>query len=531
MNLIDGFLQSALTSPDRPALDVGSHTLSYADVLGGAKKGAYAIQHLARNTHFCVGILSHRSKNAYLSILATLLSGQTYMPLNPKFPASRLAKIIELSGCSCIMVGSECETALRDILALVEKPLKVITLDFDYQPNDGEKDSGAEYITLTTLDSETTSDLAPITTKPMDLAYLLFTSGSTGSPKGVAVSQANVHAYLQYLTRHFEFSKEDRFSQSFDLSFDLSVHDMFVCWSVGGCLCVLPESAVMAPAKFIKDKAISVWFSVPSVAMFMSKFRTLKPNSLPNLRLSLFCGEAFSQHLAQAWQEAAPNSLLYNFYGPTETTIAITQYLWNSRSSPPICLNGVVPIGHIFPSHECAIVDDSLSAVDVGQSGQLMLSGPQITPGYLNDPGRTRAAFVKLPGDSSDRIWYGTGDLAKIDSSGCLFYLGRKDDQIQILGYRAELQEIDLALRIASGSEMAVAVAWPIDGGQAQGVVGFVCGSQSDAADIISRCGKTLPQYMVPREVYFIEALPLNSNGKVDRKALQAKLQQSKLRE
>lgn len=252
----------------------------------------------------------------------------------------------------------------------------------------------------------------------------------------------------------------------------------------------------------------------------------LKPHAFPSLRLSFFCGEAFSQELAQLWQAAAPNSAIHNLYGPTEATIAITEYMWDSAHSPEQCRHGIVPIGTIFPGHEFKIVDSAYAELPPGHSGQLLLSGPQITPGYLNDPERTAVSFIPLGEGASQRIWYATGDLAQSDAEGCIYYLGRIDDQIQILGYRAELQEIDSVLRSAAQTAMAVAVPWPAEGSQVQGIIGFVSGSSLTSSEIILRCKSKLPDYMVPREIRVVSTLPLNSNGKVDRKALRATLKE-----
>jgi len=350
------------------------------------------------------------------------------------------------------------------------------------------------------------------------VAYLLFTSGSTGEPKGVPIHHSNVRSYIEYISNRYEVNERDRFSQEFDMTFDLSVHDMFVCWERGACLFCVPEKSAMLPAKFIRDRELTMWFSVPSVVALLSKMRLLQPGCFPNLRFSLFCGEPLAAAHAQHWQEAAPNSIVENLYGPTETTIAISHYRWDPSKSPQECLNGIVPIGWMFAGQQCRVVDHERS--EVSETGELCLAGSQVTDGYWNNPEKTRRQFVRFP-ETCETLWYRTGDLVKRGENGCLYYLGRIDHQVKIRGYRVELQEIEVVLRKASQAEQVVAVPWPVVDGSADGVVAFVSGvSKVDELQILNRCREALPDYMVPRKIYWLEEIPLNHNGKIDRKKL-----------
>jgi len=243
----------------------------------------------------------------------------------------------------------------------------------------------------------------------------------------------------------------------------------------------------------------------------------LEPGAFPTLRWSLFCGEALSASLAEAWQQAANNSVLENLYGPTEATIAITYYRWNPETSPAECVRGLVPIGWPFDGQQVCAVNEDLTPVPVGESGELCLGGSQVTRGYLNDPEKTAKSFVRLK-HTGDQIWYRTGDLVRQDERGCLFYLGRRDFQVKVNGYRVELQEIDLVLREAARTELAVAIPWPLSDGSASGIVGVVSGSDPERdSDIIAACDKRLPRYMVPNRIYHFPQIPLNVNGKIDR--------------
>jgi acyl-CoA synthetase (AMP-forming)/AMP-acid ligase II len=294
--------------------------------------------------------------------------------------------------------------------------------------------------------------------------------------------------------------------------------------SAGAALCPFPQQ-VLVPATHIEDANLTVWFSVPSLAMFANKIGLLTSGAFPNLRLSLFCGEALSASLAERWQQAAPASVVENIYGPTETTVAITHYRWDPVRSPAECMHGLVPIGWTFEGQESCLVDDTLLPCAPGKQGELCLAGSQVTSGYLNDSAKTQSQFVRLKG-FGDKVWYRTGDLVYQDEMKCLYFLGRKDHQVKVNGYRVELQEIDLVLREASGTELAVAIPWPLSEGTAAGIVAVLCGADtSNDRNLIESCARRLPRYMVPSNVYHFESLPLNVNGKVDRIQIAKRIQ------
>jgi acyl-CoA synthetase (AMP-forming)/AMP-acid ligase II len=276
----------------------------------------------------------------------------------------------------------------------------------------------------------------------------------------------------------------------------------------------------MAPAKFIRDHALTMWFSVPSVAGSLTRLRLLQPGSFPSLRFSLFCGEPLPASYAQAWQEAAPNSIVENLYGPTETTIAISNYRWDREKSLPECRNGIVPIGWTFAGQKACVIDHNWRPAASGEIGELCLSGSQVTSGYWNNPEKTVEQFVHLPGDEQT-LWYRTGDMAKQDETGRLISLGRLDNQVKIRGHRVELQEIEEVIRKACGSTQVVSMPWPVHNGSSDGVVAFVSGLDSlDHRRVLACCSGLLPEYMVPKKIYLLGEIPLNVNGKIDRQKL-----------
>jgi amino acid adenylation domain-containing protein len=358
------------------------------------------------------------------------------------------------------------------------------------------------------------------------IAYMLFTSGSTGQPKGVMVSHANVLHYVEYVTRRYAFTSDDRFSQTFDLTFDLSAHDMFVAWQNGACVCCPTQKQSIKPGAFINDAGLTVWFSVPSTALFMHRLGVLKPGMYPRLRLSLFCGEALPVEIVRQWALAAPNSAIENLYGPTELTIACTAYRWDSTNSPAECEHRVVPIGEPFDQMEAVIVDEELREVDDGAAGELLMTGPQLSLGYWQDEERTRKAFVRLPGRPG--VYYRTGDRVRRQTPGKpLTYLGRVDSQIKVLGHRVELGEVESAVRKASGLEGVVALGWPMTASGAEAIEVFLQAEEADVKSLLAEIKRKLPPYMVPRNIHVLRHLPLNANGKFDRAALHKKLDEA----
>jgi amino acid adenylation domain-containing protein len=512
-----GFADSVARFGELPALVVNGERLSYRQLSQKVVALASVIDSV-EDSHPLVGLLAHRSVSAYAGVLGILGAGKGYVPLNPKFPPERTRSMLLLSGCRTLVVGRECVSQLAKLLPLLEQSLTIILPDVSDPASFCSELSNHRWFFAGDI-SEAPPRSFRTDVEADAIAYLMFTSGSTGVPKGVPIRHGNVRSYVQYVCDRYQVTEQDRFSQEFDLTFDLSVHDMFVCWERGACLFCVPEPSVMAPAKFIRDHQLTMWFSVPSVIALLSRVRLLAAKCFPSLRCSLFCGEPLSAASARLWSQAACNSLLENLYGPTETTIAISHYRWDERRSPQECVNGIVPIGWPFAGQTACIVGENGEELPSGRVGELCLTGSQVTTGYWNDTERTRERFVDL-GGKGQAIWYRTGDLVRKDENGCLCYLGRTDHQCKIRGYRVELQEIEAVLRRLSNSE-AVSIPWPVRAGSADGVVAVIAGEQTPGEQRILRsCAELLPPYMVPSKIYFLEHLPLNANGKIDRSEL-----------
>ena len=355
-------------------------------------------------------------------------------------------------------------------------------------------------------------------------AYVLFTSGTTGLPKGVVVAAGAVAHFLAQVRGLYGIGPADRVGQFCETSFDLSVFELFAAWDGGAALHVVPESKLLAPAGFLREQELTVWASVPSVIAILSRLRQLEPGAFPSLRVSVFIGEALPTAAARAWQAAAPTGVVDNHYGPTEATVACT---WQRVSEPvrETPGRGSVAIGRAYAGMEVALVDAGGRFLADGETGELALHGPQLADGYLGDPARTTERFPVLDHPRLGRSrWYRTGDVGMRDADGVLHWLGRTDHQVKVLGHRVELEDLEAHLRAASGSDAVAAVAWPLTGGAATGLVAFVCGAEASPEEIRERLRESLPPYMVPRRVVVVDAMPLSSTGKVDRHALRARL-------
>ena len=523
--LWSGFWRSARAFPDRPALEVGGREQTYAELAAQAASLAATLgAHCPPGGPPLTAVFAYRSATAFAGVLGALLSGHGYVPLNRTFPPERSRAMLERSGCRAVIVDEGSEPQLGPVLEGAGAPMLLVFPEREEVGDLAARWPQHRVLGRRDLVPPGEAGWAPVPSAPEAVAYLLFTSGSTGQPKGVMVTHANARHYIDWTVARYGVSERDRLSQTFDLTFDLSVHDMFVAWEQGACVCCPTQKQLMKPGGFIHDSRLTVWFSVPSTVLFMRRFGLLKPGAYPHLRLSLFCGEALPVEAVRQWAAAAPQSVIENIYGPTELTIACTAYRWDPERSPAECEQGTVPIGHPFDGMLALVADENLQEVAPGETGELLMAGPQRTPGYWQDMERTARAFVVPPG--RHELYYRTGDRVRRPLPGHpMTYLGRLDTQIKILGHRVELGEIEAAVRQASGVDGVVALGWPLTPSGADAVEVFLQTESVDVEGIRERLRECLPPYMVPRRLHPLAAFPLNANGKFDRSALQHRLE------
>ncbi len=523
LSLISGILKSTEMFPDRPALDVEKLVYTYNELLKIASSYAAALDRVAiADEPPLTAVYAMRSLPAYAGIMAALLRGHGYVPLNRFYPAGRTEFMIRKSGCRALIVDAESSRQLEEVLKGIDYPLVLLL------PNVTDVSAvRTRFPGHTVLGAEDVVSPASYTAKISSsdsIAYIIFTSGSTGTPKGVMTTNRNICAYSEYAAERGHVTERDRFSQSCAITFDGSVFDLFTAWRCGACVCCPSQKELLNPGAFIKKHEITVWFSVPSLALFMKRLGSLKKGNFPSLRWSTFGGEALSEDIVNAWREAAPNSEIDNGYGPTETTCMSVYYRWNPLTSPKEVHQGIVPIGYPNPGMSIIVCDENLREVPPGDGGELLMAGPQISLGYLNDPEKTKKAYIVPPGKKE--IYYRTGDLVQRPrGEEPIRYFGRIDFQIKVLGHRVELGEIEAAIREETGVHGVVALGWPMTPNGAQGIEVFIEGKSLDSGDLKKRISARLPEFMVPKKFHFIPMIPLNQNGKFDRRALQKLLE------
>ncbi len=489
----------------RPALWIEDQRWSYAELFAAARAlGGQIDAEVAPGLP--LGIFCQRDETSVVGILAAALFGRPYLPLNPGFPPDRLAAIVAIGRPGALLCSPETRGAAQAMLPDLPLGLPLFGLEGMFACGTGPSPEAPDDPTRAAADPT---------------AYIMFTSGTTGTPKGVRVLERNLLTYLDGIAPIAAIGPGDRATHFFDLSFDLSVHDIFVTLVAGAELCVLPKSLSMAVTEFARSRRLTHWFSVPSLVAFCDRLGQLTPAALPDLRTVLFCGEALAVSVMRRFREVAPQARIWNIYGPTEATIAFTAY----EVKQPDGLEGlsVVPIG--LPIGQEKVRLDALEDPPQPGAAELCLGGRQVTPGYMNNPEQNASRFE----ESGGLRWYRTGDVVRLSEAHGLLFLGRIDDQVKINGYRVELQEIDAVLRQAAETPEVAAVPWPVSAsGQADQVVGFVVNSDVPPAEIRKRCRAQLPTYMVPRKIIVLDCLPLTVSGKIDRKALRGLLDAGK---
>ncbi|MGW7254267.1 amino acid adenylation domain-containing protein [Streptomyces sp. NPDC054834] len=502
LTLWDRFARTAGRHPGRPALTAGSTTLTYAELRTRAEALAARLGGGAPPPRR-IALLAGRTPVTYAAYLAVQRLGAAVVPLNPAAPPGRNEAVVRQAGATLVLADAAGDTAPAGRAA----PLVPVALT---DPADGPDLRGAA---------------GP---GPQDTAYILFTSGSTGRPKGVVIRHAQTAAYLDHAVERTGAGPDSRFSQTFDLTFDPSVFDMFVAWSTGAALVVPTRDELMDPAGFVRRHALTHWFSVPSVVSLAARLRRLSPDAMPTLCYAAFAGEPLTVQQARSFAAAAPGARLENLYGPTELTVTCTGYrLPADPAHWPRTTNGTLPIGTAHPGAETLVVDERMRPAD---EGELLVRGPQRFPGYLDpadDPGRFASGEPDTGltpyegGPLTEAHWYRTGDRVARGEDG-LVHLGRLDNQIKISGYRVELGEIEHALRSRPGVVDAVVVArtersTPV-------LEAVYTGDAPDPAPLLAALHGRLPAYMVPRTLLRLPELPLNLNGKTDRNAVLAAL-------
>jgi D-alanine--poly(phosphoribitol) ligase subunit 1 len=484
-------LQSSITKHiDRDAFCIDGVFYKYSDLAYTISGIRRSIQINIPETEKIVGLVANDDIETYASIIALWFEGKAYVPLSPEFPKDRIDKIISQAQITTILESSD--SLLYPDYNLIETK-KLLKTEINITPKEI---SGNE------------------------IAYLLFTSGTTGMPKGVPIARSNLSGFVSaFWNMRLKIDESDRVLQMFELTFDLSVMSYLVPLLKGACVYTIPKDKIKYSYiyELMEDQKLTIALMVPSILQYLRPY--FEEIDLPDMKYSLFCGEALPLDIAVEWSRCLPNAEIMNVYGPTEDTIFCTSYCYNYKTAYK-SHNGILSIGKALQGTETIIVDENNEKLTTGKIGELCLGGIQLTPGYWKNDEKNKEVFFCLNHKGKEERFYRTGDNCIADTDGDILYVGRKDFQIKVQGFRVELCEIEFYARTFLEKINVVAVATADSIGSTE--ICLAIESEEFSPEPLREYMKSkLPYYMIPKQIVFIKPFPLNINGKTDRKKLE----------
>jgi L-proline---[L-prolyl-carrier protein] ligase len=513
---------SAKEFPDKAAVVFKGKSLTYADLDKQSDEVAHTLTRLGVTRGDRVGIMLTKSIEAIVSIFGILKSGAIYVPIDPTAPVHRATYIIDHCGIECLFTSPQ---QLLTLLSASENAIHISTAilvgkkcDELNQKNVNLKYFSSDNASITDeneFDAPELSDTSP--------AYILHTSGSTGNPKGVAISHLNALTYVKTAAEFFAATPTDRFCNHAPLHFDLSVFDIFVAVKCGATIVLIPELYSTFPVKLaecIAQERITVWNSVSSVLKMLADKGGLHLHKLDSVRIVHFSGDIMTAKYLRVLTKHMGNAAFFNIYGQTEANSS-TFYPIREISEND---SWRIPIGKPFPNFEVFALNDDREVIrHTDEEGELYVSSSTVALGYWGDEKNTGDKFVPDPRYPSLRkIVYKTGDLVRLDENGDFVFSGRKDHMVKSRGYRIELEEIEIVL--SSHPEIMAAVAIPVPddliGNRIVSFVVTVNGRTVSREELLGYCAGRLPKYMMPEAIEFRDSLPMTSSGKIDRKKL-----------
>lgn len=493
---------------DRPALRfAGGLVVSYGELDAHANRVARMLVQRGLRRGDVLGIVHTKTVRCYAAMLASLKVGAAYVNLDDQNPAPRLSHIFSTARPKIVVAETPSEAIMR-----------------------AAHDAGATLIDLTDpgIDREVAAsseagidNLAAISGR--DPAYIMYTSGSTGVPKGALITHANVLNFGAWCGERFEIQPDDILTNVNPMYFDNSVFDFYGALLNGASLAPITREVLSDPARLvmqIEEAACTTWFSVPSLLIYLTTLRLLSPDRLRTVRQFVFGGEGYPKpELRKLLNTYGKRSRLINVYGPTECTCICSA--WNVREEDLEDANVLVTLGPVAENFSALVLngDDDVAP---GEVGELCLLGPQVGLGYINDSQRTEKSFVANPTQSAwQEPMYRTGDLVRLDADGRkLHFVGRADNQIKHMGYRIELEEIEAALNRLPDVTQSAVVQKNARAGMKILVAYVAANGETTEQSLRDGLDRLLPPYMVPQRFYIRSTLPKNANGKIDRVAL-----------
>jgi D-alanine--poly(phosphoribitol) ligase subunit 1 len=501
-NLGRSFAAAAAGNPHSPAIRLASaRDVSYSELEALTNRLARWLSGRNVGPGHLVALQNSKAPEGYAAMLACLKIGAAYVNLDVQNPPERLGRI--LSVCRPTLVLCDDSAAHTLVEAAVAVAIPVIQL----------RDQLAE---IEALEPTVPSNLPPVT--GADPAYVMFTSGSTGIPKGVAISHASVLNFIAWARSVFDIGPGDVVANANPIYFDNSVFDFYAALFSGACLAPIGGgelSDAAATVRKVDELGCTIWFSVPSLLIYLMTMKALRADTFRSVRSIVFGGEGYPKsELSKLFSLYGGRCALYNVYGPTECTCICSVC---QISADDLDGAGLPRLGRIADNFSYLVLDGD-TAVVAGATGELCLTGPQVGLGYYNDSERTRLAFVQSPLASAlPQRMYRTGDLVR-EVNGELHFIGRKDNQVKHMGYRIELEEIESALNRLDYVIQAAVVYKRVRDSFGHLVAYVATGSELvEDARLRRDLSAMLPPYMVPNRFVVSSELPKNANGKVDR--------------
>ncbi|WP_410511179.1 amino acid adenylation domain-containing protein [Paenibacillus sp. BR2-3] len=510
--------------PDHPALRYEGHELTYRELLEESVVLSDTLIGMGMETGEIAAIYLNKSQHAVAAMFGVLFTAGTYIPLDSYYsPVNRTLSILEQSQARFLI------TSGANLMKLIQgadshqvevlKSLHVLVVDGDYS-------SSTEYFQqyVHFIPNLTPQYLYQIRKQAIsdDLAYILYTSGSTGIPKGVMISHLNARTFIDWCCNYFQPDAKDRFASIAPFHFDLSVFDIFVPVAVGAELVILPAVKIQNPSLFaaaIKREEINWIYSVPSLWNAVIKYAGLVPGELASLKNVLFAGEVFQPKYLRLTMELLPQASFYNLYGLIETNVC-TYYPVKDKESVK---DTPVPIGYPCENTEVVVIHPEGRIAGIGEEGELCVRGSIVMKGYYRNPLLTEQCFrtSPVPGHRGERLYH-TGDMVRINEERAFVLVGRKDSLVKRSGFRIELPEIERVLHDMDGIAQAAVVDVQDEDGNV-----IICaaltlrpGEQISVIGLKQSVGVVLPHYMIPDLVHVFEQFPTGSSEKIDRRQL-----------
>jgi amino acid adenylation domain-containing protein len=514
----DLLARSAERFPERPAVADGERIATYAELDASANRLGRALADAGVRHGDRVGIYLDKSLEALTGIYGILKAGATYVPLDPAAPPARLGAIARDADLRCLVTGTEKAERWRELIA-AGAPTETLIVPNAEEP-DVDAPAGVRTLTAASLGEYEDEPPAARRSSNSDLAYILYTSGSTGVPKGVMLSHRNALAFVDWAVDEFRVSEADRLSSHAPLHFDLSVFDLYAAAEAGAAVVLVPQQLSLFPvelARWIGESEITIWYSVPSILTFLVLHGKLPESPLSKLHTILFAGEVFPTKHLHRLMEILPDVRLANLFGPTETNVCTWYEVPAWTGDPPAS----IPIGKPIRDVDVFAVGEDGTLVPEGEVGELFVRGPTVMQGYWGDENRTNESLLRdWQGGTGDYPVYRTGDLAYVDGNGDWIFLGRRDSQIKSRGYRIELGDIEATLNLHPSVVECAVVAVP-DEVVTNRIKAYVVPRAPVDVDELTRfCIERLPRYMAPEAYELRENLPRSSTGKIDRRTL-----------